>query len=132
MTARPTVSVCVVHHSGYGHTERMAAAVVEGVCRVAGVHCKSIPVAALEPEQPAWDDLDDADAIIFGAPTYMGNVSAAMKRFMENSSSRWMQMRWADKLAAGFTNSGSWNGDKHNTLVALPPSPLSTAWSGST
>ncbi|MEJ2299764.1 MAG: hypothetical protein P8X94_14965, partial [Woeseiaceae bacterium] len=27
--------------------------------------------------------------------------------------------KWADKLAAGFTNSGSQNGDKQNTLVDI-------------
>jgi multimeric flavodoxin WrbA len=47
----------------------------------------------------------------------MGSASAAFKVFMEASSRRWMEQRWADKLAAGFTNSGSWNGDKQNTLV---------------
>ena len=30
-----------------------------------------------------------------------------------------MEYRWANKLAAGFTNSGSQNGDKQNTLQAL-------------
>lgn len=30
-----------------------------------------------------------------------------------------MEQKWADKLAAGFTNSGSQNGDKQNTLVGI-------------
>ena len=42
-----------------------------------------------------------------------------MKRFMEATSSRWMESKWADKLAAGFTNSGSQNGDKLNCLVSF-------------
>ena len=58
-------------------------------------------------------------AIIMGCPTYMGSPSADMKRFMEASSGRWMEQKWADKLAAGFTNSGSQNGDKQNTLVDI-------------
>jgi multimeric flavodoxin WrbA len=32
---------------------------------------------------------------------------------------RWMERKWADKLAAGFTNSGSQNGDKQNTLIDI-------------
>jgi multimeric flavodoxin WrbA len=67
----------------------------------------------------AWPDLDSADALIFGCPTYMGSPSSGMKRFMELTSSRWMEQEWADKLAAGFTNSGSQNGDKQNTLVDI-------------
>ncbi|MDH3435283.1 MAG: flavodoxin family protein, partial [Gammaproteobacteria bacterium] len=68
---------------------------------------------------PAWEKLDAADAIVLGCPTYMGSPSAGLKQFMEATSSRWMTQTWADKLAAGFTNSGSQNGDKQNTLVGI-------------
>jgi NAD(P)H dehydrogenase (quinone) len=111
--------ICVVFHSGYGHTERQASAVAEGIASVEGVSCTLIPVAELGADMPAWEELDGADAIIMGCPTYMGSASAGLKQFMELSSSRWQQMQWADKLAAGFTNSGSQNGDKQNTLVQL-------------
>ena len=30
-----------------------------------------------------------------------------------------MEQKWSDKLSAGFTNSGSQNGDKQNTLVDI-------------
>jgi NAD(P)H dehydrogenase (quinone) len=112
--------VCVVFHSGYGHTARQAEAVLEGVRRVEGVDAAMFAVSDLfDAEADAWSTLDQADAIAFGCPTYMGGPSADMKRFMELTSGRWMESRWADKLAAGFTNSGSQNGDKHNTLVAF-------------
>ena len=111
-------SVIVVYHSGYGHTQKQAEAVVEGADSVDGVSCQGIGVADLAEESaPGWAALDAADAIIFGSPTYMGSASAAMKGFMEATSGRWMEGKWADKLAAGFTNSGSQNGDKQNTLV---------------
>ena len=113
------VSVCIVYHSGYGHTEKVANAVSDGVKSVADVKCKLIKAGELTEGSKEWDDLDAADAIIFGCPTYMGSVAADMKRFMEATSSRWMETKWADKLAAGFTNSGSQNGDKLNTLVSL-------------
>ncbi len=63
------------------------------------------------------DDLATADAIIFGAPTYMGSVSAPFKAFMESTSKVWAEQKWRNKLAAGFTNSASQNGDKLNSLV---------------
>jgi NAD(P)H dehydrogenase (quinone) len=113
------VSVCIVYHSGYGHTEKVANAVGEGVMSIPDVQCKLIKAGDLTEDSKAWDNLDSADAIIFGSPTYMGSISADMKRFMELTSSRWMETKWADKLAAGFTNSGSQNGDKQNTLVSL-------------
>jgi multimeric flavodoxin WrbA len=113
-------SVCVVYHSGYGHTLKQAEAVANGVSSVEGVDCEFIPVEALHnAEAQEWDTLDAAAAIVMGCPTYMGAASADFKKFMELSSARWMEQRWADKLAAGFTNSGSQNGDKQNTLVEL-------------
>lgn len=113
-----SVSVCVVYHSGYGHTQKQAEAVAEGAGAVEGVSCHTIAVADLAAEDaPAWEALDACDAMIFGSPTYMGSASAAFKGFMEATSGRWMEQRWAMKLAAGFTNSGSQNGDKQNTLM---------------
>jgi len=110
-------TVCIVYHSGFGHTTRVAEAVRDGAGSVAEVEAKLFSVEALEDDEQAWAELDAAQAIVFGAPTYMGSVSAGMKRFMEATSSRWMELKWADKMAAGFTNSGSQNGDKQNTLI---------------
>lgn len=110
----------MVFHSGYGHTAKLGDAVAEGVRDVEGVDCTQIAVESLaNPEGDEWIPLDDADALIFGCPTYMGSVSAEMKKFMELTSPRWMEQKWVDKLAAGFTNSGSQNGDKQNTLISL-------------
>lgn len=114
------VNVCVIYHSGFGHTAKVAESVVAGVRKVEDVDCLKFAVEDLEDaEAEAWSRIDAADAMIFGCPTYMGSPSAGIKKFMEMTSSRWMEQRWADKLAAGFTNSGSHNGDKQNTLVGL-------------
>jgi multimeric flavodoxin WrbA len=115
-----STSICVVYHSGFGHTAKQAAAVAEGARRVSGAIVDELPVDDLSEEtSSAWEKLDAADAVIFGCPTYMGSPSAGLKQFMEATSSRWMTQQWADKLAAGFTNSGSQNGDKQNTLVDI-------------
>lgn len=115
-----TVSVCIVHHSGFGHTSKQATAVAEGVRQVEKIRCTEIKAGDLfDAESKGWAALDQADAIILGCPTYMGSPSADMKKFLEMTSSRWLEQKWADKLAAGFTNSGSQNGDKQNTLVGL-------------
>ncbi len=115
-----SVTVCVVSHSGFGHTAKQASAVADGVNSVDGAECVELPVEELEAEDaPGWVQLDDADAIIFGCPTYMGSPSAGLKKFFEATSGRWFEQKWADKLAAGFTNSGSQNGDKQNTLVDI-------------
>ncbi len=38
---------------------------------------------------------------------------------MDASSKVWFENKWANKIAAGFTNSGSQSGDKLNTLISL-------------
>ncbi|HIC52111.1 MAG TPA: flavodoxin family protein, partial [Candidatus Marinimicrobia bacterium] len=96
----------VVYHSGYGHTQKQAEAIVAGASDAPATNVSLISVNDLkDSESPQWVVLDSSDAIVMGAPTYMGSISADFKVFMELSSARWQEMRWAGKLAAGFTNS---------------------------
>ncbi|WP_374301891.1 flavodoxin family protein [Ferrovibrio sp.] len=106
--------VAIVYHSGYGHTQRQAEAVADGIARVAGAKPVLIPVAEAEARIA---ELNAADAIVFGSPTYMGSVSGPFKTWMDSTSKVWGQ--WNGKLAAGFTNSASQSGDKLNTLMQI-------------
>ena len=38
---------------------------------------------------------------------------------MEATSKHWLELKWRDKIAGGFTNSASQSGDKLNTLTDL-------------
>jgi multimeric flavodoxin WrbA len=109
-------SICVVYHSGYGHTKAQADAVTDGARSVPETEVHQIPVEQIDL---CWDQLHAADALIFGTPTYMGTVSAEFKTFMDKTSLFWANQPWRDKLAAAFTNSGSQHGDKLNTLMSL-------------
>uniref|UniRef100_A0AAU2V1A5 Flavodoxin family protein n=1 Tax=Streptomyces sp. NBC_00003 TaxID=2903608 RepID=A0AAU2V1A5_9ACTN len=110
MTA-PVVSIA--YHSGYGHTAVLAEAVRDGAAE-AGATVHFIKVDAIT--EADWDLLDASDAIVFGSPTYMGTASGAFHQFAEATSKRWFTGAWLDKIAAGFTNSGSKSGDKSHTL----------------
>lgn len=113
-----STNVAIVFHSRYGHTERQAAAINEGVHRVAGATGILI---ACQDTSARWDELEQADAIIFGAPTFMAGVSSEFKAFQEATSNAVMArgFLWKDKIAAGFTNSGAHAGDKLSTLVQI-------------
>jgi len=108
------VTIAIVFHSGYGHTARQAQAVSDGVAQTPGAKALLLDV---EQAQNEWVALESADAIVFGAPTYMGSASAAFKAFMDASSGAFFKHAWQDKLAAGFTNSASRSGDKLATLM---------------
>ena len=109
-------TIAIVYHSGYGHTQAIAEAVAKGAEAVSGTKASLIPVAEAEAREA---ELDAADAIIFGSPTYMGGVTADFAKFKDWTSKRWMARTWQNKLAAGFTVSASWGGDKQNTLFQL-------------
>ncbi|MET7606634.1 flavodoxin family protein [Streptomyces avermitilis] len=108
-----TPVVSIAFHSGHGHTAVLAEAVRGGAVE-AGAQAHLINVDEITEEQ--WAVLDASDAIVFGSPTYMGTASGAFHVFAEASSKRWFGQDWKDKLAAGFTNSGSKSGDKLHTL----------------
>ena len=103
--------VVVVFHSGYGHTIKQAEAVAKGANGV---------LVAIDAEgnltDAQWTTLNEADAIVFGSPTYMGSVSWQFKKFADASSKQWFTQQWKDKVFGGFTNSATMNGDKHSTL----------------
>lgn len=110
----------IIYHSGYGHTARVAEHVSKGALTVEGLQAHLVAVdnnGQIKEEE--WDLLNQSDGIVFGSPTYMGSASGPFKVFMDQSSKPWFQGLWKDKLAAGFTNSGSLSGDKLSTLLQL-------------
>ncbi|PZP36704.1 MAG: NADPH-dependent FMN reductase [Roseateles depolymerans] len=106
--------IAVVYFSGYGHTKKIAEVVAES----AGAQLVAIDAEGNLGEAE-WAALNAADAIVFGAPTYMGGAPWQFKKFADASSKAWFNRLWQDKLAAGFTNSASLNGDKAGTLSYL-------------
>ncbi len=112
-----TFTIAIIYHSGFGHTQRVAEAIAEGITQVTDADAALINVDIMTEQD--WETLDNAHTIIFGSPTYMGGVSAQFKTFIDKASIRWIKHEWKDKFAAGFTNSGSYSGDKLSTLMQL-------------
>lgn len=66
-----------------------------------------------------FSKLHKCHAIVFGSPTYMGNVSAQFKAFADATSDFWAEQRWAGKLAAGVTSGTGLNGDQSSSLAYM-------------
>lgn len=111
------IQIAIVYHSGFGHTKQVATVLAETM----KVHSASVLVHLLSAEEATANPelLHSSDTIVFGTPTYFGNVSAEFKKFMETTGGFWYSQLWKDKLAAGFTNSSTTGGDKLATLNAL-------------
>jgi multimeric flavodoxin WrbA len=118
------VHVAIVYHSATGTTRQLAEAVQRGAEK-AGASASLHAVVGSDIHEGRFRNeaflaqLDGADAIVFGCPTFMGGPSAPMKAFLDATLSRWSTRAWAGKLGAGFSVSSTPSGDKLATLVGL-------------
>jgi NAD(P)H:quinone oxidoreductase type IV len=130
--------VLVVYYSATGTNDSLAQAVAEGAS-AAGAEVRVRLVAETAPaaaiaQNPAWqafvartadaprataDDMDWADAVVFGSPTRFGNVAAQLKAFIDALGGLWFQGKLADKVYAGFTSAANPHGGQESTLLAL-------------
>lgn len=109
--------IAIVFFSGYGHTARQAEAVRAGAASVPGAEVSVLQIDAQgELPEGGFETLAAAHAIVYGSPTYMGGPAWQFKKFADASSKAWFTQAWKDKIAAGFTNSASVNGDKFATI----------------
>ncbi|GAA1403846.1 flavodoxin family protein [Catellatospora coxensis] len=68
---------------------------------------------------PSFDDIEWADAVIFGSPTRFGNIASQLKQFLDTLSPLWSQNKLADKVYSGFTSATTRHGGHESTLLAL-------------
>ena len=69
--------VAIVYYSGFkGVTEKIAEAVAEGARQVPETEVTTIHTDSVDNH---WQDLGEADAIIFGTPTYIGGPAQSLK-----------------------------------------------------
>ncbi|NJM45901.1 MAG: flavodoxin family protein [Alkalinema sp. RU_4_3] len=131
-------TIAIVYFSGTGHAHLMAEAIAEGAQKTPDTTVQLLRITGEQITNGRWKDeaiatqLNQADAIVFGTPTYMGGVAAQFKAFVDGVSSAWAQQLWKDKIAGGFTHSGGLSGDKQGTLLylAINAAQHSMVWVG--
>jgi NAD(P)H dehydrogenase (quinone) len=131
-------NIAIIYFSGTGHTHLMAEAIATGAKQVADTNVELLRITGEQIVAGRWKNeeilakLLAADAIIFGSPTYMGGVAGQFKTFIDNTSGAWFAQLWKDKIAGGFTHSGSPSGDKQGTLLylAINAAQHSMVWVG--
>lgn len=130
--------VAVIYYSSTGTNLATAQAVAEGA-KAAGAEVRvrliaeNAPPAAIDGN-PAWrafvdktkdepratpDDVEWADAVVFGSPTRFGNVASQFKAFVDSLGGLWFHGKLADKVYAGFTSAQNTHGGQESTLLAL-------------
>lgn len=98
------IEIAVVIQGASQLTARQAEALLQGVGKVEGARAQLLDVNDLGEGAYEWTALDKADAIVFGAPTYLGAVPSGFRKLREAAAKR---RPWKDKLAAGFTCAGA-------------------------
>jgi NAD(P)H dehydrogenase (quinone) len=133
-----TVNVAVIYYSSTGTTYQLARAVVAGA-ESAGAKVRLRKVKELAPEKAiasnaGWsahrketedvseatlDDLEWADAIIFGSPTRFGLPAAQIKQFIDTAGPLWAQGALTNKIGSSFTSVATAHGGHETTITAL-------------
>jgi NAD(P)H dehydrogenase (quinone) len=106
------VKVLVLYDSRSGNTEKMALAVVEGVRQV-----KNVDVVLKKVTGTSLDDLEWADGIIVGSPTFYGLMSGNLKVFFDESVK--IHGKLAGKVGGAFTSSGGAASGAETTLLSI-------------
>ncbi len=101
------VKVAVVYHSETGNTHSMAKLIGEGAGETGEVSLMSID----ELDEAA---LEEAHAVVFGAPTYLGQMSWQMKKCLDT-----LPVSMAGKLGAAFASAGYFGGGSETTEVTI-------------
>lgn len=132
------VKLAVIYYSATGSTYKLARAIEEGA-QAAGAEVRFRKVHELAPQEAiasneGWsahrletqdvpeatlDDLEWADAVIFGTPTRYGLPSAQLKQFIDTTGPLWAQGKLANKIYSSFTSVATKHGGHETTLTAL-------------
>ncbi len=109
---RVMTKILVIYDSKTGNTEKMAFAIAEGVKKVG-----EITVEIKRIDETKLEDLQVADGIIVGSPTYFGQMSAKIKDLFDRSVD--IHRRLEGKVGAAFTNSGGTASGAETTLLSI-------------
>ena len=130
--------VAIIYYSQTGTTHKLAQAVEEGA-RIAGAETRLLRVKETAPDEvwgniPNWkqhveettdireatnDDLEWADAIIFGTPTRYGLPAAQLKNFIDQTGALWAKGALTNKIGSSFTSAATAHGGQEATILSL-------------
>jgi flavorubredoxin len=103
------LKLLIVYYSQTGNTEKMARAIEEGAKSVVGIDVEM--KYFVKPKE-----LAEADAIVFGTPTYYHDIGIDMKNLLEGASKEEVNLK--GKVGAVFGSYG-WSGEAPNIILEI-------------
>ena len=127
------INLLVLYYSRHGATRQLAELIAEGIESVPGVtaRLRTVPeisavceatesdIRASGPPYVEHKDLQECAGLALGSPTRFGNMAAAVKYFLDNSTSQWLSGALIGKPACVFTSTGSMHGGQESTLLSM-------------
>jgi len=130
--------IAIIYYSATGTTYNLAKAIEEGA-REASAETKLLKVKETAPEaainsNEGWkknteatrdvleattNDLEWADAIIFGTPTRYGGAASQLRAFIDTTGGLWARGALIDKIGSSFTSAATAHGGHENTILSL-------------
>ncbi|GIE34034.1 TrpR-binding protein WrbA [Actinoplanes italicus] len=135
-------NLAVVYYSGTGNVHRLAVAAAEAAEKTgASVRLRRIPElvdGSPAPSMTEWteawsentaaigdvelaspDDLDWADAVLWGTPGRFGLLAAPLKHFIEQAWPLHARNGLLNKVMSSFTSTGAAHGGQESTILSL-------------
>ena len=130
------MKLLIVYYSMYGHVHKMIESAAKGAGSVEDVEViiRRVPetlssevlekMGALESQKSqshipecTLDELEDADAVIFGTPTRFGNMCAQMRQFLDATGKLWLKGSLIGKAGSVITSSNTQHGGQESTIL---------------
>ena len=129
--------ILVLYYSRYGATRELALAIAHGIDSVPGAQSRIRTVPAVStvceatqsdvpddgPPYAELRDLAECDGLALGSPTRFGNMAAALKYFLDGTSTEWLAGTLSGKPACVFTSTFGTATWCHHVCSGPPPGP---------
>ncbi len=125
--------ILVLYYSRNGMTEALAREVCHGIDGVTGMAARLRTVAEVSavsetladavpasgPPYATPADIAECAGLVMGSPTNFGNMSAALKHFLDGTIGEWFKGAAAGKPAGVFASTSSLHGGQESTLLSM-------------
>ncbi len=132
------MKILIVFYSTYGHVYEMAKAVAQGAEQIPGadVDIRQVPetlsadvlekMGAIAAKKAfshvpvcTVEELEKADAVIFGTPTRFGNMCGQMRQFLDATGQLWANGSLIGKVGSVFVSTATQHGGQESTILSF-------------
>ncbi|HLU30015.1 MAG TPA: NAD(P)H:quinone oxidoreductase [Glycomyces sp.] len=132
------VKLAVIHYSQTGNVYQMAKTAADEAA-AAGAEVRLRKVKELAPpeairsnedwaahseavaglEEASLDDLEWADAVLWGTPTRYGVPCAQIRQFIDQTGGLWSEGKLVDKVMSTFVSTATSHGGQESTILSM-------------